>query len=307
MEIIRGLENIAVNENTVVTIGTFDGLHLGHRKILDQVLEIAESKKLKSTLVTFEPHPRVVLHKASVKQAQLLSTIDEKFGILESSGLDKVIVIEFNQEFAGNSYTEFVENILIKKLKMKYLVVGYDHAFGKDREGTFEKLSVLSQKDNFAVSRVEPLYVDDTAVSSSLIRNLLFSGEMNAASHFLGRLYQVSGKVVPGDGRGKKLSFPTANIEPENAHKIIPKNGVYAVDVLVQGQKRKAMMNIGIRPTFHKSGYAMEVNIFDWNKDIYGERITVYFKKRLRDEKKFNSVEELITQLKSDREQSLQI
>lgn len=307
MEIIYGLDKVQNSNDSVITLGTFDGLHLGHRKIIDKVLETSDELKLESVLLTFEPHPRVVLHKANQKQAQLLSTIDEKLQIVETAGIDKLVVIEFNQDFAANSYVDFVENYLIKKLKMKQLIVGYDHAFGKDREGNFESLSLLAKRDGFGIYQVEPLLVGDQTVSSSLIRNLLFNGQVKDAADFLGRHYQISGKVVPGDGRGKNLSFPTANIEPDNPHKIVPKHGVYAVDVVVEGTRKKAMMNIGNRPTFALSGYAMEVNIFDWDKDIYGKTITVFFKQRLRDEKKFSSVDELIEQLKSDKKLSLQI
>ena len=307
MEIIRGLGQINSSDDSVVTVGTFDGLHLGHKKILDQVLEIARTKKLKSTLITFEPHPRVVLHKASVAQSQLLSTIDEKFNILETTGIDCVLVIEFNQDFANKTYDRFVDDVLLGKLSMSYLVVGYDHAFGKDREGHFENVRNLANAEHFNLIRVEPFFMNGTAVNSSFIRNLLFDGDVRNAAEFLGRPYQLRGKVVPGDGRGKKLSFPTANIDPENEHKIVPKNGVYAVDVLVEGQRKKAMMNIGNRPTFKASGYALEVNIFDWNKDIYDESITIFFKERLRDEKKFESGEELVNQLKIDKNQSLEL
>jgi len=306
MEIIRGLENIRENKNSVITLGTFDGLHVGHKKIIDKVVEVAENKRLQSVLLTFEPHPRLVLN-SSDKSIRLLSTIDEKVDILRSFKLDVVIVINFSREFSNKSYKDFLKNILIDQLNMKHLVLGYDHHFGKNREGNFNSLKKMEQEFNFSIDKVEPFYMDNILVSSSLIREQLLKGDVSQASVYLKRPYEIKGTVVRGAGRGKNLSFPTANIRILDQHKIIPGNGVYAVDVELKGSKYKGMMNIGYRPTFNDSVHTIEVHIFGLNENIYDENLTVYFKKRLRGELKFSSREELIKQLEIDKKESLHL
>lgn len=303
MEIIRGLENIESTRSSVVTLGTFDGLHLGHLKILDKVFSEAHKKNLESILVTFEPHPQLVLKNRSA-EVKLLTTINEKISFLKLQKLNKTIVIEFSQEFSQKSYKEFVKDVLIEKIKMKHLVIGYDHHFGKNRKGNIETLNELSSEMDFKVSKVDPLYHNEQIISSSLIRNLIIEGKVKEASSYLGRFYSLEGIVVPGDGRGKRLSFPTANIKPDDEHKITPLNGVYVVDIDLKNKKYKGMLNIGERPTFH-TNEAIEVNIFGLQEDIYNEKITIYFKKRLRNEIKFSSEEELVRQLKIDKELSL--
>ena len=196
---------------------------------------------------------------------------------------------------------------MIGRLGLRHLVLGYDHHFGKNRKGNFDSLKELAKQFNFSINKVDPLYVDDAIVSSSLIRNYLLQGEVKLASAYLQRLYQIDGKVVKGDGRGKILSFPTANVELTDTHKIIPMNGVYAVDVELKKRKFKGMMNIGFRPTFEKKNYTLEVHLFGLNEDIYGDNLTIYFKKRLRGELKFSSQEELIKQLEIDKEKSLRL
>jgi len=306
MEIIKGLDKISVKRDSAITLGTFDGLHVGHKKIIDKVVEAANNKNIQSVLVTFEPHPRLVLNNSD-KSIQLLSTIEEKIEILRSFKLDVVVIVDFNKEFANNSYKDFVTDILISRLGLKHLVLGYDHHFGKNRKGNFDSLKELAKQYNFSIDKVDPLYVDDAIVSSSLIRNYLLEGEVEPASVYLQRRYKLNGIVVKGDGRGKILSFPTANIEIKDHHKIIPLNGVYAVDVELEKQKYKGMMNVGYRPTFKNNDHTIEVHIFGLNKNIYNENLTVYFKKRLRGELKFSSQEELIKQLELDKEKSLHL
>ena len=306
MEIIRGLENIRESKNSVITLGTFDGLHVGHKKIIDKVVEVADNKGLQSVLLTFEPHPRLVLN-SSDKSIQLLSTIDEKVDILRSFKLDVVVVINFSREFSNKSYKDFLKNILIDRLNLKHLVLGYDHHFGKNREGNFNSLKKMEQEFNFSIDKVEPYYKDNILVSSSLIRKHLLNGDVSGASVYLQRPYKIDGTVVRGAGRGKNLSFPTANIRILDQHKIIPGNGVYAVDVVLKGSKYKGMMNIGYRPTFNDRVHTIEVHIFSLNENIYSENLTVYFKKRLRGELKFSSREELIKQLEIDKKESLHL
>lgn len=306
MEVIRGLENLVESRPSAVTIGAYDGLHLGHKKIIDTLLEKSSEFDAISTVLSFEPHPKLYLaNKNNIKNAELLHTPAEKLLLLEQFGVERIVILEFDQNIANYDYIAFVKEILLQKLNMKYLVIGHDHAFGKGREGNHSNLSKLARKEGFGLTRVTPHSREDEVINSTMIRNYLKIGKVRVASLFLGYRYSISGKVVHGDGRGKTLSFPTANIQPDNKHKIIPMNGVYAVDVVVLNQRYKAMMNIGFRPTFNTRSHAMEVNIFGMNKDIYGETITVYFKKRLRKEQKFSSEEELISQLKKDKEKSL--
>lgn len=303
MEIIKGLENISGVKESVVTLGTFDGLHLGHKKIIDQVIGAAKSQDLESVLVTFEPHPQLVLNNKT-KEIRLLTTVVEKIEVLKDYNLKKIIIIKFDQEFSQKSYLDFVKEILIEKIKMKHLIVGYDSHFGRNRKGNIETLYEIASELDFKVSKVDPLYHHEQIISSSLIRELIRNGQLEQAASFLGRYYALSGKVVAGDGRGKKLSFPTANIIPTDEHKVIPLNGVYAVNVEIKKQKLKGMINIGKRPTF-KTNHAIEVNIFGLQDDIYDEIITIQFKKRLREEIKFSSEEELVSQLIIDKEESL--
>ncbi len=307
MEIIDGIENIYSKFPCAITVGTFDGIHLGHKKIIARLLAIANEKKLCSTMVTFHPHPKLVVKSEFKDALKLITDKDEKIEIIRESGIDRLVIIKFDHEFSQTNYRQFVKSILLEKLMAKVVVVGYDHAFGKNREGNFENLLLLSDEFKFDVEKVGPFELNDQVISSTTIRNALIKGEVEKAADYLGRLYSISGKVVPGDGRGKKLNFHTANIDVENPNKLIPAKGVYAVDVKHNDQMYKGMMNIGFRPTFGLNQLNIETHIFDFKKDIYGDKLTVYFKKRLRDEIKFNSVEELIAQLEIDRQNSLNI
>lgn len=303
MNVINGLENIQNMRSSVLTMGTFDGLHVGHAKIMDQVTDISEKQNIDSVLLTFEPHPQLIL-KNKTKEVKLLSTLDEKLELLKNFNLNKVIIATFDSKLSQIDYQSFVKEFLIDRIKMKHLVIGYDHHFGKNRQGNNNSIKELSDTLGFILTKVDPLYQNEQLISSSLIRDLILNGEMQEASIYLGRLYSISGKVVHGDGRGKDLSFPTANIEVNSEHKIIPKQGVYAVNVHVHQQQFKGMMNIGERPTF-AADKALEVNLFGLQTDIYGAEITVEFKKRLRSEIKFSTTNELINQLKMDKEESL--
>ncbi|MGD9898420.1 MAG: bifunctional riboflavin kinase/FAD synthetase [Calditrichaceae bacterium] len=307
MEIIDGIENINTKFPCAITVGTFDGIHLGHKKIISRLLEIANEKNLCSTMVTFHPHPKLVVKSKFKEAIKLITDKDEKIEIIRESGIDRLVIIKFDHDFSQTNYRQFIKSILLDKLMAKVVVVGYDHAFGKNREGNFDNLVLLSDEFKFEVEKVGPFEIKDQVVSSTTIRNALTEGEVEKAAEYLGRLYSVSGKVVPGDGRGKKLNFHTANIDVENPNKLIPGKGVYAVDVKHNDQMYKGMMNIGFRPTFGSDQLNIETHIFDFKKEIYGEKLTVFFKKRLRDEIKFNSVEELITQLEIDKQNSLNI
>jgi riboflavin kinase / FMN adenylyltransferase len=308
MEIISELHNLKTARKCGVTVGTFDGLHLGHQKIIEKLISVARSRKLCSTLVTFDPHPKIVLKQKDNFNIEILTSLDEKLDILSRSGLDRVVIVKFDREFASQTYEQFVKNILIDRIGAEAIIVGYDHAFGKDREGNFENLKILSAKYGFYLEKVGPVEFDNEVISSTLIRQAISAGDVESAAKYLGRNYSLSGKVVPGDSRGKELNYPTANIAISNSNKLIPATGVYAVDVIYEEQLYKGMLNIGFRPTFGDFNESIvEVNIFEFEKDIYDEKLTVLFKKRLRDEVKFDSVEELISQLEIDKQESLKL
>lgn len=308
MKVIRGLEQVDQSSRCVVTVGTFDGVHPGHLRIIERLRSVAKEKGFCSTLVSFYPHPKLVIRKDAAKKVKLLTTIDEKIEILESTGLSRLVVIPFDENFARTSYESFVKNILVEKLGAQVIIVGYDHAFGKNREGNFERLQELGNKYEFDVERIEPLRLNETTISSTLIRNTVLTGDVARAAELLDRPYSMSGTVVHGSDRGKDLNFPTANIEIADENKLIPSDGVYAVDVIYRGEKYKGMLNIGVRPTFQQDKiHSIEANIFDFKRDIYGEKITIKFKQRLRDEIKFDSKDALIKQLELDKEKSLKI
>ncbi len=308
MEIIYGLENITSRVPCALTMGTFDGVHLGHLQIIKQLREEADRQNLCATLITFEPHPRLVVKRSGSSGIRILTTLQEKIALLKEQPLDRVVVVKFDEAFSRIEYEEFVKTVLLDKLGSQALIIGYDHAFGKNREGNFSNLEKISKKYGFTLDKVEPYEVEGQIVSSTFIRQFLNDGDVALAAKLLGRNYAISGTVISGDARGKILHFPTANIETQHTQKLIPKPGVYAVDVHYAGESFKGMMNIGYRPTFQEDGQlSVEVHIINFNKDIYGEQLTISFKKRLRDEIKFKSKDELIAQLQMDREQSLKL
>lgn len=308
MEIITGLNHLESGKRCAVTIGTFDGLHLGHKKIIEKVNTIAKNKNLCSTLVTFDPHPKIVLKQNDNFHITILTTLDEKKKLLAEMGIDRLIIIKFDKKFASQSYEDFVKNVLIDQIGAETIVVGYDHAFGKNREGNFYNLKLLSDKYRFDLQKVDPIEMDGEIISSTLIRKAIADGDVELTRKYLTRYYSYSGKVIPGDSRGKQLNFPTANILNSNQNKLIPKSGVYAVDVEYNKFVYKGMLNIGNRPTFGLKGkYTIEVHIHNFNKDIYNEDLTIFFKKRLRNEIKFDSVDALIAQLEIDKQNSLKL
>ncbi len=300
-------KNYSQKENSIITVGTFDGLHLGHRKILETLVSKGTQLNLRKTVITFEPHPRLVLKNKHKKEIKLLSTINEKLLFFELLGIDTVFIINFTEGFSKTPAINFYENYLLDTIGLKYLIIGYDHTFGKDREGNYETVRMLSEKYNFGFSRISEFRINDEIVSSTVIRNLINNYDLEKASTFLGRNYSFNGKVVYGDRRGKTLGFPTANIEVEDKNKLIPPDGVYAVKVIVTGEEYIGMMNIGVRPTVNKKLNELkqekfiEVHILNFDKDIYDAIITIEFIKFIRNEKKFESITELIEQLKKDK------
>jgi riboflavin kinase/FMN adenylyltransferase len=306
MEVIFGLNKVPVGKKSVLTVGTFDGIHLGHREIIKEVLEIAKEKNLTSSLLTFEPHPKTVTQD-SPHRIKLLTTLEEKLQILQDIGLERVIIAKFTREFSEMNYKNFVEDVLLQTLRASYIIIGYDHSFGRNRAGNFRELENLSSIYSFNLKEVGPFKIDNRTVSSSKIRQYINEGDMTNANKMLGHSYSLEGIVIKGEGRGQRLSFPTANLMIENQNKLTPKEGAYVVQCDVLGKSYRGMANIGYKPTFGGVDRTVEVHLFDFSADIYGEKITTQFIKRLREEVKFSSEEQLIKQLKMDKKNSYTI
>jgi len=295
-------------KNPVVTIGTFDGVHLGHQKVIGRLREFARKHDGETVIFTFDTHPRLVTAPGETN-LRLLTTPEEKNRLLEKFGIDHLIVHPFNKAFSELSYSEFVEKILVEKIGTHCLVVGYDHKFGKNREGGFEYLQQCADNFGFHIEKLEALEVDDLRVSSTKIRNALESGEIKTANHLLGYTFSLHGTVVNGKQMGRKLGFPTANIEASDKNKIIPGYGVYAVKVDLSQAEYFGMLNIGSRPTFNNNAdnRSIEVHIFDFEGDIYGSEITLKFVDKIREEQKFANIEMLVAQLQKDKKAALKI
>lgn len=307
MKIHYNLDNFEA-KTPVVTIGTFDGLHKGHQLVVSQLKELADKMEGESVIFTFYPHPRVVTS-PNETSLRLLTTKEEKIGLFEKMGIDHLIIYPFNKEFAALSYSDFVRTILVEKMATKCLVVGYDHRFGKNREGGYEYLKNCAVKYNFEVIRTDALSVKADKISSTKIREALESGDIPKANHYLGYNFTLHGTVVSGKQLGRKLGFPTANIEASDKYKIIPGYGVYAVYADFEGKTYKGMLNIGMRPTFNKNAdnRSIEVHIFDFEEDIYGREITLNFIAKIREEQKFAGIESLVNQLNEDKITALKL
>jgi riboflavin kinase / FMN adenylyltransferase len=305
MTVYRNIDEIKRDEAAVISIGTFDGVHKAHRQIINKVLNLSRTNKLRSFLITFDPHPQEVLKNKS-PEIKLLTTTREKLILFEELGIENVLVINFTREFSKTSAEDFYRKLVFAKIGLNHLVIGYDHVFGKNREGSFETLLNLGIELHFEIHRVEEIDVDGMAVSSTKIRHFLYEGNIEEANLLLGYEYSFEGIVSVGDNRGRTLGFPTINIKPLAVNKAMPKDGVYCVKVRCGNEWFYGMMNMGYRPTLTRGlTKVLEVNIFDFERDIYGKEVTVKFYKKLRDEKKFSSKEELVAQLNEDREQTL--
>lgn len=304
MKIYHGIDDFTRLNCAVVTSGTFDGVHLGHRKILSRLKEIAEQEKGETVVITFWPHPRLVLHPEDTT-LKLLNTFEEKAELLKAEGIQHLIRIPFTKEFSQLTSEGFIYKILVQTIGTRKLVIGYDHHFGKNREGSFEQLKLNGPRYGFQVEEIPRQDVDHIGVSSTRIRQALEQGDIATATHFLGSPYSLTGRVVMGDKIGRTLGYPTANLEVENKNKLIPEDGIYSVTVRHEHLVYKAMLYIGNRPTINGVKQNIEVNIFDFNKDIYGESLTVYFHAHIRGDQKFNDLEALKHQLALDRESAL--
>jgi riboflavin kinase/FMN adenylyltransferase len=303
MKLARQIKEIPFNKNSTITVGTFDGVHIAHQKIIKEVVAHASKRNGRSVVVTFEPHPREVV--SADTQIQLLTTLRERQELCEQLGVDWFVVINFDKTFSNQSFRDFYINYLINGIGMNLVVEGYDHHWGKNREGTIESLMKLGKEFDFDVVNIEQFFYQGEPVNSSIIRNELFHGMVENAAELLGRPYALYGKVVAGDGRGRLLGYPTANIELDSQKKIVPDNGIYFVKVNIGTEKYFGMASIGVRPTFHSTGKCtIEVNILDFDKDIYGYDIQIGFLQRMRNEFKFDSAEQLIQQMHKDKELS---
>ena len=308
MQVIKDINEFEYDKNSAVTVGTFDGIHLGHREIIEKLNTVKAAKGLRSVVITFEPHPQIVLRNKT-GNIKVLTTLEEKLDIFSNLNIDIVYVIKFTKEFSETTAEDFYKNYLIDKIGLNDLILGYDHMFGKNREGNFDTLKLLSKKYDFTVDKVDEFRIDGEHISSTVIRNLLCEiGDVKKVSRILGRHYSLEGNVIEGKKLGKQLGYPTANIEISSEYKLIPKIGVYAVEVIFGDKKYSGMMSIGKNPTVtDDESIKLEVNIFDFNEDIYGKKIRVNFIEYIRDEKKFDSLEELIKQLDLDKESTYKI
>lgn len=303
MDIFRNLINLQPNRKRVITVGTFDGIHVGHQALLKTVIEKAKNYGAKSTLITFSPHPKLVVPRKDNKSIALLSTIKEKISFLEQIGLDQFIILNFTEQFSKISSENFIEKILIEQIGFQEIVIGHDHAFGKDRAGSFKLLKQLASKHQYRVELVDAIYLDGEIVSSTILRNLITAGAIEKANRFLGRSYTLAGRVIRGDGIGRYLSFPTANVQPLSREKIVPQNGVYAVQVNLNNVSYLGALSIGTRPTFSKTNRTIEVYLINYDGDLYDNCLVIKFLKHLRHEMKFDSANKLMQQIKLDVQQ----
>jgi riboflavin kinase/FMN adenylyltransferase len=302
MHVHTDLSTFTDIERPVLTTGTFDGVHLGHQTILHRLKEVAQREEGQSTLFTFYPHPRMVLHPHD-NDLKLLTTQKEKSELLEAAGLDHLVIVPFSRTFSRMHALDFVRDVLVDSMRIHAMVIGYDHRFGRNREGDITLLRQLGEAYDFSVEEIPAQEIDHVKVSSTKVRDALLKGEVGLAADLLGHTYSLSGVVVKGDQRGRTIGFPTANVGAIDPFKLLPANGVYAVNVTLRDGVFKGMMNIGVRPTVEGAGdRTVEVNIFDLDRDLYGEPITVRLRHRLRDEVRFNGLDALKAQLLKDRE-----
>jgi len=288
-------------KKTVVTTGTFDGVHLGHKKILTKVNELAKNNDAESVLLTFDPHPRIVLFGEN-SDLQLLSTPEEKRELLEKAGVQHLITHLFTKELSRLSAADYIKTVLVEKLHVHYMVIGHDHRFGKNREGSVRDLKEWAPICGYKVKQLLPLKADKVAISSTKIREAIANGDMETANKNLGYIYSMKAKVVEGKKLGRELGYPTANLEVDYKYKLIPADGIYAVYANYEGKIYKGMMSIGLNPTIENKGRSMEVNIFDFNENIYGKELRISFVKKTRNEEKFKGLDELKAQLDKDKE-----
>ena len=299
MKRFNNINEFNCKKSTIITIGTFDGVHLGHQKILKKLNIEAENNGLESSVLTFFPHPRTVLNPNS--SLKLINTIEERISLFKKSKIDNLIVHPFTKEFSELDSEDYVKNILVDQLKAKIVLIGYDHKFGKNRTADINNLKEYGIKYNFEVIEIKAKEINDIAISSTKIRNSIEEGDIQLTNSYLGYEFSFFGKVVKGNSIGKTLGFPTANIKIGTDLKLIPKNGVYLISTIINQKIIFGMMNIGIKPTTNENTKSIEVNLFDFNQDLYDTNITIYIKQFLREEIKFDSLNELKLQIEKDK------
>lgn len=302
MRIFKSLDNLPDFKNAIVTIGTFDGVHLGHQKLLESIRALAKKNDGESILITFHPHPRFVVNPDD-KSLKLINTLEEKLDLLSNYKIDNVVVAPFTLEFSQMPAIEYVKNFLVGSFKPHTIVIGYDHHFGRNRTGNIDLLKEYQSVFKYDLIEITKETLEDIGISSTKIRNALNEGNVSIAEDLMGHPYSLCGFVIKGNQNGRALGFPTANIQLPVHYKLIPKNGVYAVQVKVKDEYYNGMLNIGYRPTFEGANKSIEVNIFNFDHDIYGEEIYVYFKDFIREEQKYDGLEALKNQLKKDKKQ----
>ncbi|SDT66976.1 riboflavin kinase / FMN adenylyltransferase [Mucilaginibacter mallensis] len=306
MKIYHHIDEFKAVENAVVTIGTFDGVHLGHRKIIARIKELADEIGGETVILTFFPHPRMILHPED-ESIKLINTINEKAALLEQLGVDHLIITPFSRDFSNQTAEGYIRDVLVNKIGTKKIVIGYDHRFGKDRQGGLDDLLKLGPVYGFEVVEIPEQDINDVAVSSTRIRNALSEGKIELANTFLGYPFYITGKVVRGDQIGRQIGYPTANIVIEERYKLIPSDGIFAAKINIQGKLYKGMAYIGSRPTINGITRNIEINIFDFNQEIYNEQVTLHFYNYVRDDVKFTGLDELKVQLAQDKVDVLEL
>lgn len=310
MQIHKNLDQLPEFRNAVVTIGTFDGVHAGHRQIIDELLHEARAINGETVIITFHPHPRKIVS-STILGIRLINTLEEKIELLEQLGIDHLVIVPFTDAFANQQAEDYVEHFLVKRFHPHTIIIGYDHRFGRERKGDYRLLELLAPRFHYQLKEIPKHILDEIAISSTRIREALLEGRVETADKLLGYEFFFSGTVVDGDKLGRKLGYPTANIQVPDEEKIIPGNGIYAVYAAIPQHKNvqrlKGMMSIGFRPTVDGKKRVIEVNLFDFNQDIYGLTLRIYVKKYLREEIKFDSLEALVKQIDQDKIDSLKI
>lgn len=304
LRIFNSINDFTISKKTIVTLGTFDGVHIGHKAILDTICKAALQEDLESVILTFFPHPRLIV--SDNYDIKLLNTIDEKSVLLEKLGIQNFIIHPFDKTFSELSPREFVTQVLVEKLNIQKIIIGHDHKFGKDRAADFNDLINFGKEFGFEVEEISAQQINEVSVSSTKIRNSLLEGNVSLANEYLGYPYVLTGNVVKGNQLGRTIGFPTANVEIPEEYKLIPKNGVYIVTTIVNDETVFGMMNIGVKPTLGENKLTIEVHLLNFDKDIYHQKIQVNVLERLRDEEKFESFEALKSQLEVDKQNTIQ-
>lgn len=308
MKIHRSLKDLPAFKNSIITIGTYDGVHLGHQKIIKRIRELATELDGETILITFHPHPRLIINDAY--KLELITTLEEKAALLESYGIDHLCIVPFDREFSNQSAEDYIENFLVKNFGPKKIVIGYNHKFGKNRSGDIHLLNETAEKFHFSVEEISEEELSDISISSTQIRTYLKDGSIQQAHKLLGHPFHISGTVIKGKQIGRSIGYPTANLDIRDKYKLLPKEGIYAVNVHRNEQMLRGMLYIGYRPTidgFHKGIKSIEVNILDFNEDIYGEYLKVDVLQKIRDDKKLDGLDALKEQIDRDKRDALRI